>query len=99
MIYFSGNESLVTKCGYFAGSHILLNAGLASHGGGSNRGLSKALCMVITLFLCPFQYVHDINWVEAWTPIDMLHFQPQFRPILIALAKALDNQFWVSHNL
>ena len=91
-----GNEALVSKCGYFAGSHLILNSGKASHGGGDNRGLSKALCMVIALFICPFQYVYDINWVEAWTPINMLHFRPSFRPILISLAKALDNLYWVS---
>lgn len=85
----------MSKCGYFAGSHVILNAGLGTHGGGLNRGLSKALCMVVTLFLCPFQYVYDITWVEAWTPINMLHFRPHFRPILISLAKALDHQYWV----
>ena len=75
---------------------MLLNSGLASHGGGENKGLSKAACMTITLVTCPSQYGVALNWTQAWTPIDMKQYQIHLRPILIALAKSLDHWFWVS---
>ena len=80
------------------GSHLILNSGLASHGGGMNRGLSKALCMVIALLLCPGQYVFDLDFTDAWIAINILHFQPHFRPILVALAKSCEFFFWVSYD-
>ena len=93
--FFSGNECLVSHDGYFAGCNILLNSGLASHGGGDNQGLSKAGCMVTALLVCPGSTFLDIDWSPAWTPINLTQFQRQFRPILIALAKAVDTNFWV----
>lgn len=87
---------MVSRDGYFAGSNILLNSGNASHGGGENRGLSKAVCMLGALLTCPSQYAISMNWTMAWTPIDMTRFRPHFRPILIALATSLDFYYWVS---
>ena len=82
--------------GYFVGTHILLNTGNASHGGGENRGMSKAACMVGALLILPSQYGIALNWTQAWTPINMRDYSPHLRPILIALAKAADKFFWVS---
>ena len=94
-VLFSGNESLTSKDGYFPGSHVILNSGLGSHGGGENCGLSKALCMICMLFTIPAHYSYSVCWNLAWTPIDVLQSQIQFRPILIALCKSLDFHFWV----
>ena len=86
---------MVSKDGYFPGSHVVLNSGLASHGGGDNRGLSKAVCMVAVLFSIPANYAYDISWNLAWTPINTLFFNKHFRPMFIAICKAIDDQFWV----
>ena len=85
----------MSKDGYFVGCHILLNSGLGSHGGGDNQGLSKASCMVSVLLICPMNSFLDIDWSQAWTPINMTQFQRAFRPILVALATAADSNFWV----
>ena len=95
LTFCSGNESLTSKDGYFPGSHVVLNSGHSSSGGGDNRGLSKALCMICVLFTIPANYAYSISWDMAWTPINTLQFQRQFRPILIALCKSLDFHFWV----
>ena len=78
---------------------MLFNSGLASHGGGENRGLSKSLAMVVTLVICPSHYGDEIDWRLAWTPINILNFQDHFRPILYSLAEALDYHYWVSKSL
>ena len=87
---------MVAADGYFPGSCILLNTGLGSHGGGLNQGMSKALAMIFVLLVCPSYYALDINWCAAWTPVNMLHFKRQFRPIATSLAIALNRHFYVS---
>ena len=90
-----GNEVLVSHCGFFAGACILFNSGLASHGGGANRGMSKALAMVAVLLMCPGDVTQDINWSLAWTPVNVRNFKPHFQPILAAIAQACDHHYWV----
>ena len=90
-----GNEVLVRSCGFFPGACILYNTGLASHGGGANRGMSKALAMVAVLLMCPGDVGKDINWCLAWTAICVLDFKPYFQPILASIAMACDSHFWV----
>ena len=94
-IIYLGNECCSSKDGYFPGCHVIFNAGLASHGGGENRGLSKALAMVVVLVICPSHYNDELDWRLAWTPINVLNFKNHFRPILYSLAEALDTHFWV----
>ena len=57
--------------------------------------MSKALAMVCTLLTCPANVLMDMDWCLAWTPIDVLQIQPQFKPILTSLAMACDHHFWV----
>ena len=85
--------------GYFPGPCVLYNTGLGSHGGGRNQGMSKALAMIFVLLTCPSHYAHDISWCLAWTPVNMLRFQRQFRPIITSLAIAVDHHFWVSFHI
>ena len=84
--------------GLFAGACMLVCSGIASHGGGRNQGLSKALVMVFVLFVCPGYYTHAMDWLPAWTAINMTHFREQFRPIINALAIAADHHFYVSYS-
>ena len=96
---FSGNEALVHSNGYYAGSCILLNSGVASHGGGADQGLSKALAMAFVLLVCPGFYAIGLDWYPAWTAINVLHFRRQFQPILNALAIAVNHHFYVSDKI
>lgn len=94
-----GNESLVSSCGYFPGSHVLLNSGLATHGGSGNQGLSKAMAMVFHLIISPVQYEVDVPFNEAWTPLDILKIRSSHLPFLNTMAQALDHYYTVSFDI
>ena len=86
---------MVHESGYYPGNCILINSGLTSHGDGLNRGLSKGLSMAFVLLVCPYQYVMNMDWSYAWIPINMQNPDEKFRPIIMALAHACHEHFWV----
>ena len=90
---------MVHSNGLFAGACMLICSGIASHGGGRNQGLSKALAMVFVLLVCPGYYTVAMDWLPAWTAINLTHFKAQFYPIINALAIAADHHFYVSYSL
>ena len=94
---FLGNEALTSRCGYYPGSFLLLNSGLATHGGSDNRGLSKALSMVFALMVCPEEYTINVTFNEAWTAMDVLKIDQLTLPILNSLALGTDVFFWVNN--
>ena len=89
---------MVHSTGLFAGACMLICSGIASHGGGRNQGLSKALAMVFVWIVCPGYYYLAMDWLPASTAINMTHFRESFRPIIDALAIAVDHHFYVSSS-
>ena len=82
--------------GFTAGSCIIYNSGIMSSSNGPRRGYSKALPLAYVWFNCEISFAIPVNVGGAWTAVSLDSFTLARLPITMALANAVETQFWVS---
>ena len=87
---------LVDKTGLTCGSSIVYNSGCMSTSAGPNAGRSKAIPLSYALYGFNVPYALDLNFAPAWTTLDMKHISASRIPIIMRLAQAVEDKFWVS---
>ena len=97
IFFISGNEALVDRFGFEAGSFLVLNGGNMNHSSllSENGGLSKGLTMSLTLMVAPEPINTPMNYEECWAPLNIQRIQIRFIPLVGALCNALTYHFWV----
>ena len=63
---------------------------------GPNSGRSKAIPLSYALYGFEVPYGLDLNFGPAWTTLDMKHVSAARIPIIMRLAQAVEDKFWVS---
>ena len=62
---------------------------------GKTSGLSKAVALCHFWFTCQVPYSAIVDWSGAWTAVDMKYYTTARLPILMKLAQATEDFFWV----
>ena len=84
--------------GLSCGTNILFNSGCMSTSAGENQGRSKAIPMSYSLLTFDIPYAYDVNFGTAWSPLDMTHITAARIPLMMHLAQAIEDRFWVSFH-
>lgn len=87
---------MVDKSGLSGGTNILYNSGCMTTSAGDNQGRSKAIPMSYALLAFDIPYAYHVNFGPAWTALDMTHISPARIPLVMHLAQAIEDKFWVS---
>ena len=87
------------KFGLDGGSHIILNSGCMSTSAGPMQGYSKSTATSYILFTFDINYARSVNMGGAWTSVDLKDISRPRIPIMMSLARACDQRFWVSSLL
>ena len=82
--------------GLDGGSHIILNSGCMSTSAGPMQGYSKSTAISYILFNFDIHYARSVNMGGAWTSVDLKDISSSRIPIMMALAQACEQKFWVS---
>ena len=69
-----------------------------SHGliGAATTGLSKALCMTLSVIIAPLNEFEPMDFREAWYALDVSSIEPLQWDILTVLNSSVTNHYWVS---
>lgn len=96
----SGNEALVNKQGFEAGSFLVLNSGRMNHSGllSKDGGLSKGLVMCLSLLVAPEPLDTPMSFEECWSPLNIQRVHVRYLPLIKALCDGLFIHFWVSFS-
>ena len=65
---------------------------------GRNKGWSKACGFSYAWITCQIPDITCLNWGGAWTSLSMDYITLARLPLVINLAKAVDEKFWVSFH-
>ena len=84
--------------GFSCGTNLLFNSGCMSTSAGDNQGRSKAIPMSYVLLTFQIPYAQHVNFGPAWTPLDMTQISAARIPLVMHLAQAVEDKFWVSYQ-
>ena len=84
--------------GHGIGCCVILNSGCMSHGliGAATSGLSKALCMTLSVIVAPLKETEPMDFRKAWYALDVSSIEPLRWEILTVLNASVTKYFWVS---
>ena len=87
---------MADEFGYSLGQHLIINSGCMSSSNGPNKGWSKACGFSYAWITCKIPPVKTLNWGGAWTSLSLEYFTLERLPLVMHLAQAADQKFWVS---
>ena len=64
---------------------------------GPQHGWSKAAALAYVWLIFYYQYPISVNFGHAWTSLDMRNVPEKRVPLMMLLASAVDDRFWVNN--